>query len=136
VLEASEPPSMGGMYAGLGRFGGGPRQIFNFAFGYDPSQRRDEIGTSIPQALAMMNSPTVNAAIRGQGSTMLGRLLSRIKSDEDAVLELYLKTLGREPSQSETTTALQFVKQVGNRTEAFEDLLWTLVNSTEFLHRT
>ncbi|MDX1947330.1 MAG: DUF1549 domain-containing protein [Pirellulaceae bacterium] len=135
VLDATEPPQMGGMYAGLARFAAGPRQQFAFAFGYDPSQRRDEIGMSIPQALALMNSPTVNGAIRGQGNTMLGRLLSRIKEDDGVVLELYLKTLGREPSQSERTTALQYVKEIGNRTEAFEDLLWSLVNSTEFLHR-
>jgi hypothetical protein len=29
-----------------------------------------------------------------------------------------------------------YLKQVGNRTEAFEDVLWGLVNSAEFLHRT
>ena len=137
VLEASEPtgPGMGrpggGPYA---RFGG-PRGQFNVAFGYDPSQRRDEIAGSIPQALAMMNDTRFNAAMRGTGRTMLARLLAEIKDDKGLVQELYLKTLAREPSQSELTTCLLFVKQVGNRTEAFEDILWGLVNSTEFLHR-
>jgi hypothetical protein len=142
VLEASEPAGMamgrpgGGLY---GRFGG-PRTTFNTAFGYDPSQRRDEIAGSIPQALVMMNSPTVNGALRGSGRTMLARLLGEIKDDSALVQELYLKTLAREPSQSELTTCLLYVKQVGasnseKRTEAFEDVLWSLVNSTEFLHR-
>jgi hypothetical protein len=142
VLEATEPagPAMGrpgaGPYARLG----GPRGRFNTAFGYDPSQRRDEIAGSIPQALEMMNSPLINSALRGTGPTMLARLLGEIKDDRDLVEELYLKTLARQPSQSELATCLLFVKEVGNdtpdkRTEAFEDILWGLVNSTEFLHR-
>lgn len=135
VLEASEPAEMGPAGPGGYRFNRGPRSQFNVAFGYDPSQRRDEIATSIPQALTMMNAPVVNTAMRGTGRTMLARLLSEIKDDKALVQELYLKALAREPSQSELTTCLLYVKQVGNRTEAFEDILWTLVNSTEFMHR-
>jgi hypothetical protein len=83
----------------------------------------------------MMNAPVVNTALKGTGRTMLGRLLSQIKDDKALAQELYLKTLAREPSQSELTTVLAYVKEVNNRTEAFEDVLWILVNSTEFLHR-
>jgi hypothetical protein len=137
ALEASEPQNLGGgQYAAAFRFARGPRAQFNLAFGYDPSERRDEVAHSIPQALAMMNSPTINQALRGTGRTMLARLLAEIKDDEALTQELYLRALGREPSQSELTTVLRYVKQVGNRTEAFEDVLWGLVNSTEFLHRT
>jgi len=135
VLEASEPAGFGGGRGGPYARAGGVRGQFSAAFGYDPSQRRDEIAGSIPQALAMMNAPNFNAAMRGTGRTMLARLLGEIKDDKGLVQELYLKTLAREPSQSEVTTCLLFVKQVGNRTEAFEDILWGLVNSTEFLHR-
>jgi hypothetical protein len=135
VLEASEPAGFGGGRGGLYGASRGPRGQFNTAFGYDPSQRRDEIAGSIPQALAMMNSPMISGALRGTGRTMLARLLAEIKDDKALVQELYLKALAREPSQSELTTCLLFVKQVGNRTEAFEDILWGLVNSTEFLHR-
>jgi hypothetical protein len=136
ALEASEPPSRGGLYAAALRFGGGPRAQFSEAFGYDPSERREEVAHSIPQALAMMNSPTINTALRGTGRTMLARLLGQIKDDKALVQELYLRTLGREPTESELTTCLLYVKQVGSRTEAFEDVLWGLLNGTEFLHRT
>jgi hypothetical protein len=136
ALEASEPPSMGG-----GRYGGfaaafTPRGQFSTAFGYDPSVRRDEVQSSIPQALAMMNSPMIAGTLRGTGRTMLARQLSEIKDDKALTQELYLRVFGREPSQSELTTVQLYIKQVGNRTEAFEDVLWGMVNSTEFLHRT
>jgi hypothetical protein len=136
ALEASEPQAVGGGRGGLYRGAFGPRGQFATAFGYDPSQRRDEVQSSIPQALAMMNSPTIASALRGTGRTMLARQLSEIKDDKALTQELYLRVFGREPSASELTTVLQHVKQVGNRTEAFEDVLWGMVNSAEFLHRT
>lgn len=136
VLEASEPERAGAVLGPGARFAArGPRQIFTTAFGYDPSERRDEVANSIPQALTIMNSPIVAGALRGTGNTMLARKLSTIKDNKALVQELFLRVLGREAGQSELTTSLRYVKEVGSRTEAFEDLLWSLVNSAEFLYR-
>jgi hypothetical protein len=136
VLEATEPASpFGGMAPPGARFAG-PRRQFTMPFGYDPSTRRDEIQSSIPQALTIMNSPIVTGALRGTGNTMLARKLAAISNDPALVQELYLHVLGREASQSELTTCLQYTKQVSDRSEAFEDILWSLLNTAEFLHRT
>jgi hypothetical protein len=136
VLEASEPPAPPGPFGAAGSRFAGVRRQFTTAFGYDPSMRRDEVQSSIPQALSLMNSPLVAGALRGTGNTMLARKLAAINDDSALTQELYLRVLGREASQSELTTCLQFTKQIDNRTEAFEDILWSLVNSAEFLHRT
>jgi hypothetical protein len=136
VLEASEPQAPPGPFGAAGARFNGVRRQFTTAFGYDPSMRRDEVQSSIPQALSLMNSPLVAGALRGTGNTMLARKLAAIKDDSALTQELYLRVLGREASQSELTTCIQFAKQVNNRTEAFEDILWSLVNSAEFLHRT
>ena len=136
ALGVSEPQSpgrgaMGGMYGN--RFS--PRGIFHTAFGYDPSERRDEVAGSIPQALVFMNGPYINAGIRASGRTALAKMLSEIKDDQALVAEIYLRVLAREPSSKEMQTCLAYVKDVGSRNEAFEDLQWSLINSTEFLHR-
>jgi hypothetical protein len=136
VLEATEPPGPPGPFGAAGGRFAGPRRQFTVAFGYDPSLRRDEVQSSIPQALSLMNSPLIAGALRGTGNTMLARKLAGIKDDSALTQELFLRVLGREASQSELTTCLQFAKQTNNRTEAFEDILWSLVNSAEFLHRT
>jgi hypothetical protein len=135
VLEASEPAPPGGAMGFGARFAAGPRRQFTAAFGYDPSVRRDEIQSSIPQALAMMNSPLIAGALRGTGNTMLARKLAGLNDNAALTQELYLRVLGRQASSSELTTCLQFANQIDNRTEAFEDILWSLVNSAEFLHR-
>ena len=117
-----------------GRFGA--QTQFNRLFGYDPSTPRGEVGGSIAQALAMMNSPIINRYINGRDSrSALGRLLRETSDDESVVVELYLRTLARQPKDGELKKSLAYVKETGNRVEAFEDLLWALVNSTEFLHR-
>ncbi|HND52715.1 MAG TPA: DUF1549 domain-containing protein [Pirellulaceae bacterium] len=131
-LDDAESPrmAMAGPMAGRRN----PRFLFNQVFGFDPSSPRDEVAGSIPQALVLMNSPMLNGAISANRG-VLGRLLPKIRDDEQLTAELYLKALGREPSTREVATCLAHVKSVGNRGEAFEDILWSLINSTEFLHR-
>ncbi|MEM6331406.1 MAG: DUF1553 domain-containing protein, partial [Planctomycetota bacterium] len=123
--------------AGAGGYGGQatPRLVFNAAFGYDPSVQRDTVSASIPQALAMMNTPRINQAAAATRRTMLGRLIAQTPRDDALIDELYLRTLSREPTSSERAFAVDYVDSVGARRTAFEDLLWALLNSAEFVHR-
>ena len=117
-------------------YNAGPRSLFSQSFGFDPSTPPDEVASSIPQALAMMNSPDIGRHINGRsGTTMLGRLLRDVDDDEQVSVELYLRCLAREPSSHELTTCLEHVETAGDRTAAFEDVLWALINSAEFRYR-
>jgi hypothetical protein len=112
------------------------RQQFDVAFGYDPSDPRETVTSSIPQALAMMNGVRINLAIRAIGEdTVLGRLLDEIDDDGALVDELYLRTLSREATDDEREVALKYCRSAKNRPAAFEDLFWALLNSSEFSHR-
>jgi hypothetical protein len=112
------------------------RTQFETAFGYDPSDPRETVTSSIPQALAMMNGVRINLAVRAIGrETVLGRLLDEIPENKPLVEELYLRTLSREPTKEEMKTAIEFVRSTRNRQAAFEDLFWALLNSSEFSHR-
>ncbi len=135
LVTALELPETGETRRGQYGVRFGPATLFNLTFGFDPSERRDEISGSIPQALLLMNSPLISQAVSANRPTGLGRLLREIEDDEELVVELYLRTLARQPNKAELKTSLDYLAEVGNRSEAFEDLLWTLVNSTEFLHR-
>ena len=46
---------------------------------------------------------------------------------------LYERVLARKPTEEEQATCRRYIAKVGDRKEALEDILWTLVNSTEFL---
>jgi hypothetical protein len=119
----------GGRYGMMGPFAG-PRAQFGQVFAYDPSEPRDELEGSIPQALALMNSQQISSLISASPFTPLGKLLRSTDDNEDVVVELYLRSLAREPSDGELARCLQYVSQVNDRNEAFEDILWALVNST------
>jgi hypothetical protein len=106
--------------------------MFNIEFEFDPSIRPDEVEGSIPQALTLMNSPAILQRMQVRPDTMLGQLLKDNKQDEAAVAALYLRVLARKPTEREQSKCRAYIKKVGNRNEAFEDLLWALINSTEF----
>ncbi len=112
-----------------------PRNQFNQTFGYDPSTPRDEVSGSIPQALVLMNGPQINREINGNRGTELAKLLASTGDNEAVTTELYLRCFGREPNKEELQTCVDQVKKSKSRSEAFEDILWALVNSTEFLQR-
>ena len=63
---------------------------------------------------------------------MLAKIVQEDPGDDDALRALYLKTLARRPTDREVEKCRKYIARVGNRAEAFEDLLWALVNSTEF----
>jgi len=128
---------LGGRGRGRGQYGvqATARNQFNAAFGYDPSAPREEVAGSIQQTLFLMNSPFITNLMSSKRAAGLGRLLQQIDSDEDLVSELYLKAFSREPTAEELQNCVNYVKEVGDRDEAFEDILWVLMNSSEFAHR-
>ena len=112
-----------------------PRNSFNSVFGFDPSTRRSDVSGSIPQALLMMNSPQIGQYVLARRDRMLGRLLNEVSDDRQALRELYVQVLSRQPTDKELATCLNYRRSVGDRAEAFEDILWSLINTAEFLHR-
>lgn len=142
ALDLEEPEAVlnrrGRREKGKGAFGPNAtaRQAFEVAFGYDPSDPRELVNASIPQSLAMMNGVRINTAVRAvRDESMLGRLLEKTGDDAAVVEDLYLRTISREPTAKEREVALKFAKESKNRAAVFEDLLWALVNSSEFGHR-
>jgi hypothetical protein len=105
---------------------------FREAFDFDPSTKPDEVEGSVAQALLLMNNPVINARIRAEGNNLLGRILKAYPDDTDAIRMVYLRTLARKPTAHEMETCRKFVAQVGKRSEAYEDILWSLLNSAEF----
>ncbi|MDB5338584.1 MAG: h, partial [Planctomycetaceae bacterium] len=130
-LGGNRPPQRG---AGAGqRVDNSPRGQFNALFGFDPSTPQDEITGTVPQVLFFMNSPLLQSLTRGTGQTRLARILQDFSNDDDALTELYLLVLSRQPSDKELKICRKFLSSAPNRREGYEDLMWSLLNSSEFL---
>jgi hypothetical protein len=111
----------------------GLRHMVYQAFKEDPSLPQEEIQGTIPQGLLMMNSVLVNRFTAATGKTFLAEALSKGMSDDAIVTALYARTLARKPKAEEMAVCRRYIKKVGDRREALEDVFWSLLNSTEFL---
>lgn len=89
---------------------------------------------SISQALHLLNSPEVNAKITHRQGT--ARKLADSKLSDDQITdEIYLGTLSRFPTDEERQLMRSaFEAAAGNRRAAVEDILWSLLNTKEFLY--
>jgi hypothetical protein len=111
----------------------GLRHMIYQAFKVDPSLPAEEVQGTIPQALLMMNSVLVNTFVAARSKTYLAEALAKGLSDDEILTALYERTLSRKPRAEEKAICKRYLKKVGNRREALEDVYWSLVNSTEFL---
>ena len=112
-----------------------PRFLFDTLFGIDPSVPKDDVMGNIPQSLMMMNSRVFRARMSAGRNTQLSRILGEHKDNRDALRELYLLVLAREPSAEEVKICADYIAEVKDRPEAFEDMIWSLLNSSEFVSR-
>ncbi len=107
------------------------------AFGYDPSMADDLVTRTLPQAMYLMNNKEIQQQLEtGEKSeTWLAELLRSEADDSRAVEQVFLTVLARKPKSSEQEIAARHISSIGDRSEAFQDLLWSLLNSAEFLNR-
>jgi hypothetical protein len=120
---------------GGGMRAGGPRALFDRLFGVDPSVANEDVMGTIPQALFLMNGPIVSNRIQARPGTVLGEVLSTAPNPRAALGALYLRVLSRQPTKEEVEICSRYMGAVANQAEAFEDIYWSLINSTEFLTR-
>lgn len=113
------------------------RDLIHEAFAVDPSLTSSDAPRTIGQALWMMNNEQLQAQLTGApgSGTMLAKLLEEQKDDKRLCEQLFERVLARAATADEVRIALEHVASQGDRRAAFEDLLWSLVNSAEFSTR-
>jgi hypothetical protein len=89
---------------------------------------------NLAQALQLINGPTVNEKVRNAGNR-LGKLMTAKMTDEDILNELFYAALARAPFDDEKKIALGHVAKGADKRKAWEDVVWALINTREFLFR-
>jgi hypothetical protein len=135
AAEAAGLASQVGKKAGGAMRAGGPRVPFDRLFGVDPSVANEDVVGTIPQALFLMNGPIVTNRTQARPGMVLGEILSTAPNPRAALGALYLRVLSRGPTKEEVEICNRHMGTVANLNEAFEDIYWGLINSTEFLTR-
>ena len=90
---------------------------------------------SLAQALQLLNGKTVHEKLTHRQNRLTKLLADKKISERDMVIELYLTTLSRMPSESEIKTNLGYIKGNNDIRRAWEDIQWALLNTKEFMFR-
>lgn len=93
-----------------------------------------ESDSNLAQALQLINGPTINDKLRNPNNR-LGKLLGEKKSEKEILDALYLAALSRPATDSERAPALAHVAKGADKRKSWEDVLWAIMNTREFLFR-
>jgi hypothetical protein len=89
-------------------------------------------GATLAQVLLLSNSDEIeNKLANGEGR--VAKLVKDKKTDEQSIEDLFLAVQSRLPTPEEKGKTLVYVAGAANRQQALEDVLWSLLNSKEFL---
>ncbi|HUQ95918.1 MAG TPA: DUF1549 and DUF1553 domain-containing protein, partial [Bryobacteraceae bacterium] len=86
----------------------------------------------IAQAMHLISGETIQKKLTAERGTLDRWMADSSLTDEEIIRRLFRATLVREPEPRELAKAMLAVP--GGRRQAFEDTLWALFNSKEFLH--
>ena len=93
-------------------------------------ERRNE--PTLGQTLHLINGDTINTAIRAAGGR-LEQLASSKDSPADVVGALYMAAYSRTPTDEEKAQVDKYVTGSPDRKTGLEDVMWSILNSKEFV---
>ncbi|YCM46698.1 DUF1549 and DUF1553 domain-containing protein [Verrucomicrobiaceae bacterium 227] len=123
-------------------FEGGRNDTYNSYFFQTFGQaKRESVCTcetvmeaNLSQALHLINGQTIDRALT-HDSKLIPDLISAKKSPDEILSELYIRTLTRQPSPAEKEAILAKLPTAEKELRQFyNDVLWALLNSNEFLY--
>jgi hypothetical protein len=91
-------------------------------------------GATLAQVLLLANSDEIENKL-ADGNGKIAKLLETKRPTKEIVEELFLGAFSRPPREAELAAALATIATAGenNERQALEDVLWTLLNSREFM---
>ena len=86
------------------------------------------------QSLHLLNSSEIQGKLTNGGGKAAGLANDKDRGQEAKIRELYMLAFSREPTSDETNIAVAHVaKSKEEPRPAFEDIVWALLNTKEFL---
>jgi hypothetical protein len=87
---------------------------------------------NLAQVLHLLNSGEVQDKIARPGGRA-DKLAKDPRPDIEKVTELFLWVVGHPPTEAKMQKALDHIERTRNKKDAYEDILWALLNTKEFL---
>ncbi|MCO6459675.1 MAG: DUF1553 domain-containing protein [Pirellulaceae bacterium] len=88
---------------------------------------------NLAQSLHLLNSGEIQGKLTAGGGSAAQLAGDKDRENQVKIRDLYLLAFSREPSAEETSVALEYIEKVQDPKRAFEDIVWALINTKEFL---
>jgi len=98
---------------------------------------------SLAQSLHLLNAKEIQEKLADDKGVAARLASDTRRSDEEKIRELYLAAYSREPAGKEATLAKEYIERrtankeekeaLGGKRQAYEDIVWALINTKEFL---
>lgn len=93
----------------------------------------DAFDGTVPQTLNLFNGKFINEAIGAKKGTMMYRILRNSKGPKQVIEQLFLAVLSRYPTKTESRLFRKYLRGKGASVETCEDIMWALINSSDFV---
>ena len=87
---------------------------------------------SLGQALHTLNGEILTNKIADKQG-LVAKLLAEKREPTEVISQLYLAALCRQPTPAEVDNGVQYLSQSPSPDEFYQDLLWALMNTKQFL---
>ncbi|HET6878785.1 MAG TPA: DUF1549 domain-containing protein [Pirellulales bacterium] len=88
---------------------------------------------NLAQSLHLLNSNEVQGKLQAGDGRAAKLARDKERDDGDKVRELYAWAYARQPDAGELSLTLDYLGKHQNKQQAYEDILWALINTKEFL---
>ncbi len=88
---------------------------------------------SLSQSLFVMNDQFILGKT-ASGSGYAARLAKDKREHHEKVTELFIKAFSRTPTKTEFSDALEYIQSESNTKTAYSNLVWTIINTKEFMY--
>jgi hypothetical protein len=88
---------------------------------------------NLAQSLHLLNSNEVQGKLQSGDGRAARLARDKDRSDTDKIRELYAWAYARTPDDGELSLTLDYLAKHDNKQQAYEDILWALINTKEFL---
>lgn len=88
--------------------------------------------TTLAQTMELVGGEVLAGLLKQPGN-LIDNTLNSLDSDSNFLDNLWWAALARSPTAAEQTAMLEYLQQASSRRQAFEDIVWAVLNSHEFL---
>lgn len=106
---------------------------YEFVFGDDEMVEVSAFNGNIPQALLLLNGEITNRGSLARAGSRLEQILAASKDQSTRLESIFLTLYSRRPTDEEKKFLGEFLAQNGEKPQAYEDIFFSLLTSTEFV---